>query len=102
MRNPFACNSAEHLISRRQVLGGLAAATAGALALPAGLQRAMAEELKAKRKQVLFIWIDGGLSHLESWDPKPNSQFGGPFRTIPTSVPGVHISALMEKTAKQM
>lgn len=102
MRNPFACNSAEHMVSRRQVLGGLAAATAGALALPAALQRAMAEDLKAKRKQVLFIWIDGGISQLESWDPKPNTQFGGPFRTIPTSVPGVHISELLEKTAKQM
>ena len=29
-----------------------------------------AEELKGKEKQVLFIWLDGGMSQLESWDPK--------------------------------
>jgi len=51
---------------------------------------------------VLFIWLDGGLSQLESWDPKPNSQFGGPFRTIPTAVPGIHICELLPKVAKQM
>src|SRR3954471_6913156 len=101
MRNPFACNSADHLLSRRQVLGGLAGA-AGAFALRQGLPRAVANELKAKRKQVLFIWIDGGMSQLESWDPKPNTQFGGPFRAIETSVPGVQISELLPRTARQM
>src|SRR6185436_390958 len=45
---------------------------------------------------------DGGMSQLESWDPKPNTQFGGPFRSIPTSVPGVHVSELLSKSAKQM
>ena len=51
---------------------------------------------------MLFIWLDGGMSQLESWDPKPNTQFGGPFRAIPTSVPGIHVSELMPRTAKQM
>ena len=44
----------------------------------------------------------GGLSQLESWDPKPGQDTGGPFRAIPTSVPGVHISELLPITAKQM
>ena len=61
-----------------------------------------AEELKKQRKQVLFVWLDGGMSQLESWDPKPNTPFGGPFRAIPTSVPGTHISELLPQTAKQM
>ncbi len=51
---------------------------------------------------MLFIWIDGGMSQLESWDPKPGTQFGGPFRAIPTSVPGVHVSELLPQSAKIM
>src|SRR4051812_16032543 len=102
MNHRYACNSSDHTLSRRQVLGGIAGAAAGAFGLGGGLSHALAEQIKQQRKQVLFIWIDGGMSQLESWDPKPNSQFGGPFRTIPTSVPGVHLSELMEKTAKQM
>ena len=103
MTHPYACHSAGHRLSRRQILGGLAgAAAAGALGGFGSLLRpALAEEVKAKRKQVIFIWLDGGISQLESWDPKPGTQFGGPFRAIPTSVPGVHFSELMPHTAKQ-
>src|SRR4051812_36558473 len=99
MNHPHACQSPDHLISRRRVLGALAG-VAGAATL--GFPSAFAQELKQKRKQVLFIWIDGGISQLESWDPKPNTQFGGPFRSIPTSVPGIHVSELLENSAKQM
>ena len=63
---------------------------------------AIAEAMRQKEKQVLFVWLDGGMSQLESWDPKPGTEFGGPFRSIPTSVKGVHVSELMPRTAKQM
>ncbi len=98
--NPL-CKPWEHALSRRQFLG----ASAGALAFGAlgGLASAKAgEALRKKEKQVLFVWLDGGISQLESWDPKPNTQFGGPFRSIPTNVPGVHLSELMPKSARQM
>jgi len=91
-------------LTRRQLLGS-AATTGCALGLGGlgGLvQPVVADQLKKKEKQVLFIWIDGGMSQLESWDPKPNTQFGGPFRSIKTSVPGVHVSELMPHTAKIM
>lgn len=104
MRNPYACNSPQHMLSRRQILGGLAgAAAAGSLGgFASMLEPAFAAEIKRQRKQVMFIWLDGGISQLESWDPKPNTQFGGPYRSIPTSVPGVHFSELLPHTAKQM
>jgi hypothetical protein len=46
--------------------------------------------------------MHGGLSQLESWDPKPGTKTGGPTRAIPTSVPGIHISELLPHTAEQM
>jgi hypothetical protein len=101
MKHPYACNSLDHTLSRRQMLGALAGA-AGTLSLGSLAQPALAEQLKAKHKQVLFIWLDGGISQLESWDPKPNSEFGGPFGAIATSVPGVHISELMPHTARHV
>lgn len=97
--NPL-CKPWEHASSRRQFLG----ASAGALAFGAlgGLVSPQAAEvMRKKEKQVLFIWLDGGMSQLESWDPKPNTEFGGPFRTIKTSVPGTHFSELMPQCAKQ-
>jgi hypothetical protein len=101
MSHSHLCRPADHFWSRRQILGaGLGGA--GALGLGSLLKPAVAEEVKKQHKQVLFIWIDGGMSQLESWDPKPNTLFGGPFRAIPTSVPGIHISELMPRIAKQM
>jgi len=39
---------------------------------------------------------------LETWDPKPGTPTGGPFRSIPTVVPGIQISELMPKMAQRM
>lgn len=97
--NPL-CKPWEHATSRRQFLG----ASAGALAFGAlggMISPQAAEAMRKKEKQVLFVWLDGGMSQLESWDPKPNTEFGGPFRTIKTSVPGTHFSELMPQCAKQ-
>jgi uncharacterized protein (DUF1501 family) len=101
MSQPHLCKPWEHRSSRRQWLGGVAGA-AGTMALGGMFQPAVAKDLQKKQKQVLFIWLDGGISQLESWDPKPNTQFGGPFRAIPTSVPGIHVSELLRESAKQM
>ena len=42
------------------------------------------------------------MSQLESWDPKPGTETGGPFRSIETSVPGIRISELLPNVARQM
>src|SRR5437773_8159996 len=60
----------------------------------------LASEVRKQKKQVLMLWLAGGSSQLETWDPKPGRPTGGPFRAIPTAVPGVHISELMPKTAR--
>jgi uncharacterized protein (DUF1501 family) len=101
VNHPQLCKPSEHIVSRRQILGA-AAGVAGATGLGGLLNPIVAEELKKQEKQVLFVWLDGGISQLESWDPKPNTQFGGPYRAIPTSVPGIHVSELLPHTARQM
>src|SRR5579871_5428698 len=104
-RNYF-CGSADHALDRRGFLGALGV---GAAAFAADMTRlnalaapALAGELKAKQKRVILLWLAGGASQLETWDPKPGVSTGGPFRAIPTNVPGVHISELMPKMAKRM
>lgn len=98
----FACHSPEHDLSRRQMLGTLAGGAIGSLGIGSLFSPAMAAEAKKQGKQVLFIWLDGGMSQLETWDPKPQTEFGGPFRAIPTSVPGVQFCELVPETAKRM
>jgi hypothetical protein len=63
---------------------------------------AVAAQLNYDQKRIVVFNMHGGLSQLESWDPKPGAATGGPFRAIPTSVPGIHISELLPDTAKQM
>jgi hypothetical protein len=83
-------------LSRRQFLSAAAATGLSS----SGLVRSAPATKSAK--QVLFIWIDGGISQLESWDPKPTSPFGGPFRPIKTSVPGIDICELLPHTSRVM
>jgi hypothetical protein len=94
----YACGSADHVVSRRAFLGGVAGAV-GALSL-APLRAA--QQLQKARKRVVVIFLAGGASQLETWDPKPGTDTGGPFQTIVTSVPGVHICELLPYTAKMM
>ncbi|MDG1831688.1 MAG: DUF1501 domain-containing protein, partial [Verrucomicrobiota bacterium] len=83
------CTPSEHALSRRQWLGQMSGALAAG-AMSGLVSPAAGEVLKQKEKQVLFIWLDGGMSQYESWHPLPESKFGGPFRSIKTSIPGVH------------
>ncbi len=106
MKCNYACGSQEHMLGRRaflgsSLMGGLAGLSAGA-GVSAFTNPAIAKQLVADQKHMLVIFLAGGVSQLETWDPKPKTDTGGPFRAIPTSVPGVHISELLPKTAQQM
>ena len=100
------CGSPDHEIGRRGFLGAVAAgaaAFAADMTVLEGLkQPAVAQALRKGQKRVILLWLAGGSSQLETWDPKPGTPTGGPFRSIPTSVPGVHISELMPKMAARM
>ena len=51
-----------------------------------------------KAKAVILFWLEGGPSHIDTWDPKSNSN----FKPISTNVPGIRISELLPKMAKRM
>ena len=61
-----------------------------------------AKSRKAKARACILIWLDGGPSHLETFDLKPDSpkEVRGPFRPISTNVSGLQISELLPRTAK--
>ena len=100
------CGSAEHALDRRTFLGasmqGSAMLGAGTLGLNVLRQPALAEVLKRQEKRVILLWLAGGASQLETWDPKPGRPTGGPYRAIQTSVPGIQVSELMPKMASRL
>jgi hypothetical protein len=62
--------------------------------------RARAESGAPKDTAVILIWLDGGPSQLETYDPKPDApaEYRGPFGTVQTNVPGIRISATLPST----
>jgi len=81
-------------------LGGL---TAFGLSLPA-LLRAQAARANESRKDTacIVLWMDGGPSHIDTFDPKPNAptEITGPMKAISTNVPGIQISEWLPKLAQ--
>lgn len=70
-----------------------------------GLLRLRAENaLKSPQEKtaIIMVWLPGGLSHVDSYDPKPDigSEYRGPFKPISTKVPGMQITELMPMHAK--
>ena len=65
--------------------------------------RAKDKGSSANDKSVILIWLDGGPSQLETFDPKPDApaEFRGPFGVCKTKTPGVCVSALMPQVAKR-
>ena len=88
-------------LTRRQWIQG-GGALAGAMMWP-GLLRARAK-VNAPAKQVIVIFLQGGLSHYESFDPKPEAPtaYKSEFGDIRTSVPGVRFAEHLPLLAKRM
>ena len=101
LRANYACLSADHAVSRRSFLGS-ALGAAGVLGAGGFTSASANADLARSQKRVLVIFMHGGVSQLETWDPKPGTDTGGPFRAIPTSVPGTHVCELLPHTAKRM
>ena len=55
-----------------------------------------------KAKSVILLYLQGGPSHLDLWDPKENvpEKIRSAFKTIPTQIPGIHFTEILPKLAK--
>ena len=77
---------------------------AGSVPIAMGLgDQSFAAAPKQRAKSVLFVFLWGAPSHLDTCDPKPNapSDYRGPFATIPTKTPGMHFTELLPKLAQR-
>ncbi|MBA4190339.1 MAG: DUF1501 domain-containing protein [Planctomycetaceae bacterium] len=72
--------------------------------LTAPALHAAAQPASRKKPAVILFWLSGGLSHIDSWDPKPDApaEIRGPFGSIPTRVPGVRMSEYLPLQASIM
>ena len=101
---PRVNNLMNHLAprSRREILrvglGGISS-----LSLPALLKkRAGAAPVNSGDTAIILVWLPGGHSHLETYDPKPDSgsDFRGPYNPIETVSPGMRLCELLPHHAR--
>ncbi len=50
---------------------------------------------------VILLWMSGGMSHIDTFDPQPGTPVGGPFQAIKTNAEGIKISEHLPKIAQQ-
>ena len=90
----------DYQMTRRRMLG-LSSATL--LGMPLAQMMARAGETKtATAEHVILFWNGGGMSHIDTWDPKPGRPVAGEFDPIDTSADGIQISSIFPTVAKQM
>uniref|UniRef100_A0A7C4QR80 DUF1501 domain-containing protein n=1 Tax=Schlesneria paludicola TaxID=360056 RepID=A0A7C4QR80_9PLAN len=80
----------------RQSWGGLFG-----LAAAHGWSRLFSAETARSTKHCIVLWMAGGPSQLETFDPKPNTATGGPTRAIDTTVPGLRIAEHLPHIAQR-
>lgn len=91
-------------MTRRQWLGRALGAGAGASFL--GLLRpevlyALTRDEKRSADAVILLWMAGGMSHIDTFDPQPGDESGGPFEAIETAAEGISICEHLPQLAEQ-
>ncbi|MEI8018871.1 MAG: DUF1501 domain-containing protein [Schlesneria sp.] len=89
-------------VSRRRFLyGASAVAAAGAMNFR-DVMSVQANELRKQGRAMILLFMQGGPSQFETFDPKPGTENGGPTTVISTAASGIQIAEGWEKTAQQM
>jgi hypothetical protein len=91
------------VVSRRTFLRGVTAGAVGTAAL--GWKDAVtlnAADLRKRGMACILLFMNGGPSQFETFDPKPGTDNGGPTKGIPTAIPGVQLAEHWPKVAKQL
>src|SRR5947209_101474 len=98
-----ASNPERPSLSRRDLFRLAAAGVVGFST--SGWIEALAADAAAdprRRKACILLWMTGGPSQIDTFDPKPGHANGGPFKPIATAVPGIQISEHLPRLATQM
>jgi hypothetical protein len=71
------------------------------LSLP---QQAVLAAAAPRPRACILLWLWGGPSHVDMWDPKPDAplEYRGPYRTLPTNVPGMQVTELLPRLARRV
>lgn len=88
-------------LSRRTVLQA-AAALGLSFVMPALDLKATERRGPERRKSLLVLWMGGGPSQLETWDPHPGTKHAGPGQAIDTTLKDARISSLYPRLAEQI
>jgi hypothetical protein len=88
-------------LSRRELLRA-AGALGVSFLLPALESRAASQRGKVRHKSLITIWLGGGASQLETWDPHPGTKIGGPTQAISTAIPGLQIANSFPQVAAEI
>ena len=88
---------------RRSFLRGITLGAAGLAGLSfTDLMAVQADELRKRQMACILLWMSGGPSQLDTWDPKPGAETGGDARAISTAVPGIQVAHHFPRTAQVM
>src|SRR3954463_4569872 len=92
------------MISRRQLLRASITTGLGLIASRLAVAGGAPKDGKkathaAKAKHVIVLWMNGGPSHIDTWDPK-QGKTGGPHKVVKTSVPSLTISEHLPELAR--
>src|SRR4051794_16034045 len=91
------------VLHRRGFLRGVGLGAAGLAGLSfTDLMAVNAEELRKRQMACILLWMAGGPSQMETFDPKPGTANGGDTRAIDTAVPGIQIANGWNKLAQVM
>jgi hypothetical protein len=88
-------------LSAAGVIGTSMSGWLGVLASHAA-QNPQAPNTPTRRKNCIVLWMDGGPSHKDTFDLKPGTAQGGPYRAIQTNVAGIQISEHFPRLAQLM
>lgn len=97
----LVCDPSLHF-SRRRLLGAGGGLMMSSLARQLTLAAEKSGDKKKPPMSIIMLWLEGGPSQLETFDPHPGTKAGGDIKAISTSVSGLEISDLLPATAEQM
>jgi hypothetical protein len=89
------------MFTRRNFISGIGGVLGLAAANTLISRRAGAQTVApARAKACVLLWMNGGPSHIDTWDPKPNNMAAGRFKAIQTRVEGLFLNEHLPQVAE--